>query len=77
MNIMNCPKCGKEMKFGYLQTDKIMAFNQHIHKLSLLPKDEDDLLIANNTVRGANFKGFICQDCGLIVFDYTQSNVKE
>ena len=74
---MNCPKCGKEMKFGYLQTDKIMAFNQHIHKLSLLPKDEDDLLIANNTVRGANFKGFICQDCGLIVFDYTQSNVKE
>ncbi|MFQ9924146.1 MAG: PF20097 family protein [Beduini sp.] len=74
---MNCPKCGKEMQSGYLQTNKIMAFNQHIHKLSLLPKDEGDLLIVNNTVRGANFKGFICKDCGLIVFDYTQSNVKE
>lgn len=77
MITMKCPKCGKEMESGYLQTDKIMAFNQHIHKLSLHPKDEGDLLIVNNMISGANFKGAVCKDCGLIIFDYTQSNVKE
>lgn len=77
MMTMKCPQCGKEMQTGYLQTDKIMAFNQHIHKLSLHPKDENDVLIVNNMINGANFKGAICKDCGLITFDYTNINVKE
>lgn len=74
---MKCPQCGKEMGNGYLQTDKIMAFNQYIHKLSLLSRDENDVLIVNNMISGANFKGAICKECGLIVFDYTDAKVKE
>lgn len=67
---MNCPKCNNEMTIGYLQTDRIIAFNKQRHKFSLNPKDVDDVLIAKNLTSGNDFNGFICKECGLIVFDY-------
>lgn len=74
---MNCPQCGREMLTGYLQSDKRMAFNEHIHKFSLLPKDEKDVLIVNNIISASNFSGFICKDCKLITFDYSDSKKQE
>lgn len=74
---MKCPKCGNEMIAGYLQSDKRMAFNKHIHKISLQPKDEQDVLIVNNTISASNFSGFICKNCNLIVFDYSNAKVIE
>jgi hypothetical protein len=43
----------------YLQSDRVMAFNKHIHKLSLHTKDEQDMLIVNNKIGASNFSGFI------------------
>lgn len=65
------------MSSGYLQSDKRMAFNKHIHKISLKPKDEQDVLIVNNTIFASKFTGFICKDCNLIVFDYSNAKAKE
>ena len=42
---MKCPKCGKDMKSGYLQTTKIVAFNKRKHKISLNPECEDDVML--------------------------------
>lgn len=41
--MMKCPKCGEEMQNGFLQTSKIVAFNKTRHKISLNPKDEEDV----------------------------------
>ncbi len=43
---MNCPKCGKDMVSGFLQTGNLIAFNKTRHKISLNPKHEDDVMIA-------------------------------
>ena len=67
---MKCSKCGKEMQNGFLQTTNIIAFNQTRHKISLNPKNEADVMIARKAVTGTDFQGYICKECGLVVFDY-------
>ena len=67
---MRCPKCGKDMQAGYLQTPKIVAFNKRKHKLSLNPACEDDVMIARKAFAGTDFPGFIWKACGWGLFDY-------
>ena len=47
-----------------------MAFNQTRHKISLNPKDPEDVMIARKPFASADFHGFICKNCGIVVFDY-------
>ncbi|MDO4268966.1 MAG: PF20097 family protein [Eubacteriales bacterium] len=68
--MMKCPECGKDMKPGYLQTAKILAFNKNRHRISMNSECEDDVMIARKAFAGTDFPGFICKDCGLILFDY-------
>ena len=67
---MKCSKCGKEMQNGFLQTTNIIAFNQTRHKISLNPKNEAYVMIARKAFTGTDFQGYICKECGLVVFDY-------
>lgn len=67
---MKCPMCGIKMQSGYLQTARIVAFNKKRHKISLNPECEDDIMIARKAFTGTDFQGFICKECGLILFDY-------
>lgn len=62
--------CGIKMQSGYLQTARIVAFNKKRHKISLNPECEDDIMIARKAFTGTDFQGFICKECGLILFDY-------
>ena len=68
--MMKCPKCGKDMQAGFLQAGNMIAFNKTMHKISLNPKDKDDVLIAKNLYMSTNFHGYICIECGLVIFDY-------
>ena len=47
---MNCPKCGHEMNQGFLQAGNLPAFNKQQHRISLNPKDEEDVMIAHKVV---------------------------
>ncbi|MBC8545446.1 hypothetical protein H8711_00650 [Clostridiaceae bacterium NSJ-31] len=67
---MNCPNCGKEMQEGFLQAGNLLAFNKKRHKLSLNPKDPEDTMIARKAFTATDFSGFICKECGLVIFDY-------
>ena len=67
---MKCPECGMDMRAGFLQTVKIVAFNKTRHKISMTPKDEVDTRLASKALTGTDFPGFICKECGLVVFDY-------
>lgn len=67
---MKCPDCKKEMSTGYLQGKNLLAFNKERHKLSINSKDKEDVMIVKNFAAGADFCGFICRDCGLVVFNY-------
>lgn len=67
---MDCPKCGREMNEGFLQAGNLMAFNRQRHKLSLNPKDAEDVMIVKKSFTSADFHGWICKGCGVVVFDY-------
>ena len=67
---MDCPKCGREMNAGFLQAGNLIAFNKQRHKVSLNPKDDEDVTIAKKAFTGSDFNGWICKECGLVVFDY-------
>ena len=73
---MNCPKCNCDMQSGYLQAGPVIAFNKHLHKVSLNPKHEEDVMIHKSAVKASNFNGYICKKCGLVVFDYTTTDVE-
>lgn len=73
---MDCPKCGKEMKAGFLQTGGIIAFNERRHMVSLNPKDPEDVMIFKKAFASADFPGFICKECGLVIFDYNSPETR-
>ena len=58
---MECPKCGKDMQPGFLQTAKIVAFNKTRHKISLNPKDKEDIVLARKAFTGTDFSRFYLQ----------------
>ena len=74
---MNCPKCGKKMRAGFLQAGKLVAFNRYRHIISLLSRSLEDVIIAQKYFVSSNFHGFVCKTRGLIVFDYTENNAKQ
>ena len=67
---MVCPQCGKEMRPGFLQGGRTLVFNQKQYRVSIVPRKEGDVEIVWNLAADADFHGFICTDCGLVVFDY-------
>ena len=67
---MVCPQCGKEMRAGFLQGGRTLVFNQKQYRVSIAPRKEGDVEIVWNLAADADFHGFICTDCGLVVFDY-------
>ena len=67
---MVCPQCGKEMRPGFLQGGRTLVFNQKQYRVSIAPRKEGDVEIVWNLAADADFHGFICTDCGLVVFDY-------
>lgn len=73
---MRCPYCNEEMEQGYLQTMQRIAWTKKIHKISLLPKD-GEVLLENNTFKGANFQAYICKQCKKVLFDYSDKDATE
>ena len=67
---MVCPQCGKAMRPGFLQGGRTLVFNQKQYRVSIAPRKEGDVEIVWNLAADADFHGFICTDCGLVVFDY-------
>ncbi len=71
-----CPGCGREMDTGYLQISEYAAFNRQRQIWSLRPDEEGEVQLTGDGLfsdhRG-NFHGWICRDCGLILFDYTDN----
>ena len=67
---MVCPQCGKEMRPGFLQGGRTLVFNKKQYRVSIAPRKEGDVEIVWNLAADADFHGFICTDCGLVVFDY-------
>ena len=71
-----CPDCGREMDTGFLQISEYAAFNKQRQIWSLRPDEEGEVQLTGDGIlsdhRG-NFHGWICRDCGLILFDYTNN----
>ena len=57
------------MDKGFLQTGNLMAFNKKGHKISISPRDDEGMMIAQKLI-SADFNGWIGIECGLAAFDY-------
>ena len=71
-----CPDCGREMDAGFLQISEYAAFNKPRQIWSLRPDEEGEVQITGDgffSDHRGNFHGWICRDCGLILFDYTNN----
>ena len=72
---MNCPKCGKEMKKGYLFTTKDGAFSfaNEVPGITQNAKHADGFIeitpIKANLHR-VNIEAYCCEDCRLVQFNY-------
>lgn len=71
-----CPDCGREMDTGFLQISEYAAFNKQRQIWSLRPDEEGEVQLTGDgflSDHRGNFHGWICRDCGLILFDYTNN----
>lgn len=72
----HCPDCGTEMEPGFLQISEYAAFNKQRQIWSLHPDEEGEVQLTGDgflSDHRGNFHGWICRDCGLILFDYTNN----
>ena len=69
-NVMICPRCGKEMQFGYFQAGGIAAFNKTRHRLYRNPEDPEDITIHRSAGSASDYDGWLCRDCCIVAFDY-------
>lgn len=69
---MNCPECGKEMAEGFLQGNtNSLFFNTERQKSAVCAGN--GVCMAQGRLRPADFGGFICKECGIVVFRYKDS----
>lgn len=62
------------MQPGFLQSGGFITFNKQRRKILLNPllnpKDPENVIISEKLFTSSDFNGFICKDCGLVLFDY-------
>ena len=69
---MNCPECGKEMTEGFLQGNtNSLFFNMERQKSAVCAGD--GVSMAQGRLRPVDFGGFICKECGIVVYRYKNS----
>ena len=64
------------MDAGFLQISEYAAFNKQRQIWSLRPDEEGEVQLTGDgffSDHRGNFHGWICRDCGLILFDYTNN----
>lgn len=65
-------ECGKEMTEGFLQGNtNSLFFNMERQKSAVC--GENGVCMAQGRLRPADFGGFICKECGIVVFQYKNS----
>jgi len=71
---MNCPKCGKEMKKGYLFTTKDGAFSfaNEVPSAAKNAKNEEGFIEITPWQLGhrVNIEAYCCEACRLVQFEY-------
>ena len=64
------------MEPGFLQISEYAAFNKQRQIFSLRPDEEGEVQLTGDgffSDHRGNFHGWICRECGLILFDYTNN----
>ena len=72
---MNCPKCGKMMEQGLVQTSAVTWVKKK-HKISLLP-GADEVMLGRSLMGYCTIPSHICKDCKTVLMDYTDTEVTE
>ncbi len=65
---MKCPKCGKEMREGYLAARNPVIFTENRRKKSLFCGEDDVQL--TGTFQLDNPDARICETCRWVIVDY-------
>ena len=63
---MNCPKCGKEMRQGWLATSPVWTPDKKNRLVDL----ERDVLFYDLGASGRKLPTGICEDCRILVSEY-------
>ena len=78
--IMMCPKCGKEMKMGYLFSSKDGAFsfaNEVPCALENAKNVEGYVKLTGLKIGGrTSVPACCCEDCGMIIIQYGEETAK-
>ena len=73
---MKCPICNQEMERGFVQSGTRIIWTKRIHKISLLPKDGDVLLL-HSVLKPSAIPASICKKCEKIIMDYSKIEDRE
>lgn len=66
---MLCPYCGKEMKTGFLQAASNILFSEKKHILHMRPSNEQDILLARQSMYPAAVTAHYCEDCHKFIIE--------
>ena len=69
---MICPICNQEMQQGFVQSGTVILWTKKIHKVSLLHKDGDVLLL-KSFLKPSAVPASICKECKKIIMDYSET----
>ena len=73
---MLCPKCGKEMEKGLLQSNgSTLIWDTKKHSICVRPS-ENGIGLAFDYISATVENVYCCRECKIISFDYSEKNIE-
>lgn len=72
---MNCPRCGREMTKGVVQSARWIFFTTKAHKFFFRPNTEhgEDILLSSHNWTRPTCPAYHCAACRQVVMDYAEN----
>ena len=67
---MKCPFCNNEMTKGYIQSGQHILWTQKKHNISLIPINDNEIILSKKLLGGSSVSGHICKNCKKIILEY-------
>lgn len=71
---MNCPKCGKEMEKGWINSAREVIYTQVPKRMMITATQIGDISLTTHNMTGARCEAYVCRDCHWVVVPYEDEN---
>ncbi len=71
---MNCPKCGKKMEKGWINSAREVIYTQALKKMFITASKIGDISLTTHNMTGPRCEAYVCRECHWVIVPYEEEN---